>query len=586
MARSAAPYGSAKLFRHVNGPGNYLFDLWEWSGGAYGVLLGHNFDRPSRLACTLVGRRAAEFLQVRRPRSTTGYPWWTKAARGHALSFCTTGGGKNARLLTGALLTYGGNCLVLDPKGESYWITSHQRRRFGQKVYKLDPYNRANENYGAKVGVNEPSQKFNPLSSLDPRSEEFAEDVDLIADAVIFTPPNTDPHWPDSARCLVSGLIAAAVEQCPGFGAFRDVRNALTSSDAALKKQIEEIVKRNPDSLAGRKLGRFVEHADSKEIASIRSTAATQTAMFDAVKLLDAMETGPEAVDLAELVTGKVTIYVILPPGKLATHGRWMRLVVQLALRAIGNATTPPPVPVLLLLDELGTINPGAGLRSIEEAYGLLGGMGVRVWGVFQNLGQLQRDYPGSWETMIANCQFVTVQAVNDLTTARHFSDFMGQKTIEVESRSSSKGEVSRSWSLTGVPLMRPEDIMKIPSDEILILPNGAHPTIQRTLPYYLDPLYVGRFRPDPNYPAPPAIKPYDWEKEAPPMPLDTLALNIAARVVAWARGDGKQALEWAAAWARTDGAAHARAAAAQASEAVSRASAWVGAKWRQYRKS
>jgi hypothetical protein len=81
-----------------------------------------------------------------------------------------------------------------------------------------------------------------------------------------------DPHWADAARKLVAGLIEA---------------------------------KRNPNSLTGRKLRRFVEHADSKEIASIRSTAVTQTAIFDAATLLHAMETGPEAVDPEPPVTAE-----------------------------------------------------------------------------------------------------------------------------------------------------------------------------------------------------------------------------------------------------------------------------------------
>ena len=333
--------------------------------------------RPDRLTNGIV-------LGLNSSLSTQGLPWFLNQTRGHGLCFSSTGGGKNTNLITGGLLSYGGSAVVLDVKGENAAITAPRRREMGHRTVMLDPWNWVNQVYGSKGGFTEEVTKLNPMFTLDPKSKEFNDDLMLIADGIIVTPERADPHWTDSARDLIAGLMAAAVEKAPGAASFRQVRELLTGDVNKLQAVVAGIVKANPNSYAGRKLGRFVQ--STKEIASIRSTAETQTAIFDSAYLLDSMETDANAFDLADLARQKVTLYLVLPANRLQTHGRWMRLIIQLALRAIGNQTTPPAMPILFLLDELGTINPGGGLPSIEQAYGLLGGMQIRIWAFFQGV--------------------------------------------------------------------------------------------------------------------------------------------------------------------------------------------------------
>lgn len=470
-----------------NSPGSFVWEgpMREKLHGDAVLYQWVNYEDKSPIDEASTGNYDGIILGVNQPGSSDGSVWWTAAKRGHGLCFCQTGGGKNTNLITSALLTYAGSAFVLDVKGENSWITAPRRRAMGQRVVNLDPWNVINETYGYRVKSPEKRHRFNPLFTLDPGSHEFNDELNMIADALII-PDRKNSYWTDSARDLLAGLIAAAIEQAPGFATFADVRDLLTAPNEKLVAAIQEIVLERPRSIAARKLARFAEATD--EIRSIKSTTLTQTAILDAHILLNTMDQRGAGLDFRDLVRKRLTVYVVLPADKLNVYGRWMRLMVQLALTAVAKETTPPRLPVLFLLDELGTISPGGGLPMLEQAFGLLGSKGVRVWGFFQDLNQIKRDYPHSWETFIANSETIQIMRVNDMTTARYFSEFMGNKTAY-----SGTQPVSR-------PLMFPQEIMKMESDEIVILRAGKGPMKLKSIPYFKEPRFDGKFRQNPLY--------------------------------------------------------------------------------------
>ena len=274
-----------------------------------------------------------------------GWAWNPATMQGHALSFGTTRSGKGTTAIIPALLTYTGSMVVIDPKGENCWTTSDRRRKLGQRVVVLDPWNEVNRRY-AKGQAAEQVTRFNPLSTLRPDDPDFADDVAAIADALIIPDASGASHWTDSASELLSGLIAADAERHPGKASLGRIRRQITAGDEKLADEIKLLVKANPDSLGARKLQRFAGEV-TEELSGIRSTAITQTAILDAKRLTDAMETDDPPFDLAELATGKVTLYIVLPLDRLSTHGRWMRLILTLAILAISRQAEPPETQVM-----------------------------------------------------------------------------------------------------------------------------------------------------------------------------------------------------------------------------------------------
>ena len=370
-----------------------------------------------------------------------GLVWNPLKQQGHGIAWGITRSGKSV-LLAGALCCYAGSSVVIDPKGELAFTTSERRRRMKtpdgkpHRVVILDPWNEVYRKYGSKVGIYEPLTRFNPLSAIDPADPDFSDHCAAIADALVVDRSN-DPHWSDSARDFVAGCVAAAIEANPGHASLADVREMITASLSKLEGMIKTICEQTVRGLAAAKLGGFIGAGEAaagagggfaKDFGGVRSTARTQTSVLDNTRLLAGMETDDTPFDLAELATGRVTLFLVLPIDKLETHGRWLRLILTLAIRAIARQDTPPALPVIFWLDEMGTIGK---LKMVENAYGLMAGAGMRIVGFLQNISQLQEYYPDTWDTFIANSDVKITLKADDNKTTEAISTYLGKTTVE-----------------------------------------------------------------------------------------------------------------------------------------------------------
>ena len=96
-----------------------------------------------------------------------------------------------------------------------------------------------------------------------------------------------------------------------------------------------------------------------------------------------------------------MTVYLILPADRLKTFDRWLRLLIQQAITVNArNILVKPEKPVLFLLDEMASLGR---LSMVEQAYGLMAGFGMQLWGIVQDLSQLERIYGSGWQTFISN---------------------------------------------------------------------------------------------------------------------------------------------------------------------------------------
>lgn len=413
----------------------------------------------------------------------------------HMLTIAPTRAGKGTSAIIPNLLTYPGSVFVIDPKGENAWVTAERRRRMGQEVYILDPWNEITKRHGP-----ESNARFNPMAGLDPDSPDFTDDIAGLADALIIN-QGKDPHWDDSARELVAGLMAFLVEDpsTRAEASLGQTRRLLTLPREQLVALINRAVKRG--GVSARKLSRFSQ--DTNEIASVISTAITQTAFLDNTALIEAMSASD--FDFGRLASGKVSVYLVLPADKLGPYGRWLRLLVTIAIRAIARASRPSS-KVLFLLDEFGTIG---SLAAVEQAFGLMGGMGICLWPFVQDLNQLKRDYPDSWETFIANAEAVQAFHIRDNFSSDYLSRLLGVTTQEIISKHT---ETQRMLPLVGNPqyrgmedrtfqrsLMFADEIRAMREDWQLIFLRGC-PTQGALMHYYASPAFNGLYRPLPGF--------------------------------------------------------------------------------------
>lgn len=443
----------------------------------------------------------------------------------HFLSIAPTRSGKGVSLIIPNLLTYAGSSVVIDPKGENAWITAQYRREgLKQKVIILDPWDEVNRRYGDLAGQKETVARFNPLSILDPAGQHYADDLAYLSDAIIIN-QGKDPHWDDSARELVSGLIAYAVETYRRKASLPMVRMMLSKPSEEVAGIAKEAQKLGFESIAARKLGRFVN--DSREISSIISTALTQTAFLDSAALSKNLEASD--FSFSDLVNGQATIYLVLPVDKLQTYGRWLRLMVSIGIRTVARNTRPLNDPVLFMLDEFGTIGR---LSAVSQAYGLMAGLQMCVWAFVQDLVQLKRDYPDDWETFISNSEVVTLFNLMDQTSCEYFSKAFGSETVEVISEDTHKKRkewfgnpnyTSMNDKSFGRALIMPEEIRRA-QNRIGFTVNRGQPERFEKLSYHDDSDFMSRARLDPHFykiknepkkPDVPAVKELPKEQQA-----------------------------------------------------------------------
>ena len=386
----------------------------------------------------------------------------------HFLVFGPNGCGKGVRFLIPNLAVglEAQSVIVIDPKGELAYQTAEHRRNIGHEVMILNPFN--------VLGLG--SNGFNPLTTLDPKASTFYDDAAAIGEALIKI-EGKDPHWSESAQGLVVGLVMWEKLRNGDKANLENVRAMLTEGDEWIRVKGSD-GKWHPKQTAGLRVtaakmvaaggfeigslaGRFT--ADNDELASIRSTADTQTRWLLSQPVREDLKKG--GIDFRKLKERPTTVYVVLPAEWLRTHSVWLRLVIVSALRSLYRVSG---LRTVMLIDEMPALGH---LGPLEDAFGLVRGYGVQIAAVFQDLGQLKALYQERWETFIANAGVVLGFAPNDLTTADWMSRRSGQQSILAKGISQStgtssggKGSVSSGVSISeqqiGVPLFLPHQLI------------------------------------------------------------------------------------------------------------------------------
>ncbi|MGH7065499.1 MAG: type IV secretory system conjugative DNA transfer family protein [Stellaceae bacterium] len=114
------------------------------------------------------------------------------------------GSGKGAALEIPNLLVGLKGCSVLsiDPSGQNAAVCAEARRAAGNEVVCLNPFGLHVDQY---PDLN--SAGCNPLANIDPRSPFFYQDCAAVGEALIKLENDTQRHFPESARGLITGLI-------------------------------------------------------------------------------------------------------------------------------------------------------------------------------------------------------------------------------------------------------------------------------------------------------------------------------------------------------------------------------------------
>ena len=418
----------------------------------------------------------------------------------HVLAVAPSGAGKNVSLVFPMLLTWArGSVCVLDPKGESFNLTSLARKAMGQEIYRLDPFNLCGPN----------PAKFNPLDMIDPASPRALNDCAALAEAMVVRGQETDSHWSDCAAMGLSAfLYYVACTAKPSERNLLTVRELITDEDAWTGSLIDM---RQSDIGALRRLGGQMARWQDKELASILSAMNRHLQFLDS-PLVSSSLSGSD-FDPADLVNKPMTIYIILPPDQLQPLARLMRLWLTSFMRRLAQGPLQETNLVLFLLDEVGNLGEMAALKN---ALTVLRSYGVRMFFLIQSLGMLHTLFPGpkGYQTAAANFDTQIYFGIRDHETAEAVSAYIGDYTTHSRSEATTTGtnqptflalllgathateQSSNSTSVTrtevGRRLFQASEILQLPERTALILTKGVPPIAARLVRYYEDPEFFG----------------------------------------------------------------------------------------------
>jgi type IV secretion system protein VirD4 len=420
----------------------------------------------------------------------------------HLLTVAGSRAGKGTSVIIPNLLTYEGSVLVLDPKGENASLTAERRGKgrgikrggLGHEVYVIDPFKIADVNEEYRAG-------FNPFDFLDPKSPNFIDDCDSLADALIVAEPSkTNDHWNSSARLTLRGFIAwVAIDDDPKKRSLNELKRLLylppemedgAGLDDVLADMIEapEIAYGIPADTAGMLLG-----MGQDERGSVFSTVRQNIAFLSSPPMAECLASGQRTIDLEKWKFGGKSVYLCLPAGRLHRHNRFFRLFVNLLLSAIERDKRQPDLPAIMILDEMHVLGH---MSALETGVGLLAGYGVRIWSIWQDLSQLKHLYRERWETFMGNAGILQFFGLNDLTTLEYVSKRLGESSMlrlsqsEISTQQSVQGFSGESRSIQNTKLLTPDEVAYFfsrQSNNQLVLYAGADPIFMERVPYYSD---------------------------------------------------------------------------------------------------
>lgn len=337
---------------------------------------------------------------------------------GHALVLAPTGAGKKRNVLAATLLKARNPAIVLDVKGELARETAaHRRDVLGHEVRILDPW---------KIATDAPDS-FNPLDLLDPEGPEFGDDAYALARLLQDTAPLKEAYWDESAQSVVAGLIAHAAlgsgETDRSFGRVWSLANAddIIYGLAVLldtqkvhpfaRAQIAGLLALSADNTRSCILSVMQQHL--RVFSSDAVKAAVEKTSFD----LDAVREGRP-----------LTIYVCVPLAKLHSHAALLRMWLGALMDLILTRTQAPPLPTLMLLDEVGQLGR---MDQVLQAVTLARGFGLRCMLLLQSLAALRRAYPADHEVLLENCGAVLTFGHGSFGMSRQMSEMLGDVSAD-----------------------------------------------------------------------------------------------------------------------------------------------------------
>ena len=345
------------------------------------------------------------------------------------------------------------------------------------------------------------SIRFNPLFEVRKGPNEV-RDTQNIAD-ILVDPDGSEKrdHWKVSAHTLLVGTILHvlyAEKDKSLSGVARFLSNPERTLEASLGQMLAtRHLPSGPHPLVAQCAREMMDKSDN-ELAGIVSTTKTCVNLYN--DPLIARNTSTSDFRIADLMQADdpVSLYLVVPPSDIDRTRPLIRLLLnqigrRLTERMEFGASKAYRHRLLMLLDEFPSLGR---LSFFETQLAYLAGYGIKAFLIAQSLNQLEKAY-GPNNAILDNCHVRMTYTALDDRTAKRISDLVGQQTHTKTQRSFSGGKligrVSESEQEHARPLLTPDEVLRLPYEDALLLVGGVAAYRGRKIMYYLDSRFTQR---------------------------------------------------------------------------------------------
>lgn len=411
------------------------------------------------------------------------------------LLIAPTRSGKGVGTIIPNLLNWGQSVITVDIKGENFAVTSGFRAKHGQEVYKFAPFDEQFETHGCN---------FLSYVNRDPRF--VVGELQSLGYMLYPKKDGDSAFWNDAARNLFVAVSLYCIESGYSLTMGEVLRR---SSGGGRPKEFWQAIVDKAATPAGEPLSesclnslrQFVGNSDNT-LTSILSTFSAPLGVFSN-PVVDAA-TSRDDFDLRNIRRKKMSIYVVIPPNRLAEAGLLINLFFSLVIDQ-NTKVLPETDPslkylALLLLDEF----PAMGrVDKFEKSVGYIAGYGLRALTIAQSMSQLKnRDLYGEEgaRTLVTNHMIQIMYAPREQQDATEYSEILGYNTEDGTSKGTSRGpgSLTRSENVSDQKraLMLPQELREMGESRVIVMSDNCKPVFADKITYYKDPVFMARLLP------------------------------------------------------------------------------------------
>ncbi|MEQ8328105.1 MAG: type IV secretory system conjugative DNA transfer family protein [Parvibaculum sp.] len=420
-----------------------------------------------------------------------------------------------------AINALGQPILWLDPRGEIGAISIHVLAPAGQYGCYWNPMRIA--------GL--PNHSLNPLDILDAQSERFHADTKFICEGLIALSGSANGQYFElRAREWLGVIIKVLVEQhgWVSFPMLWRAINMIEGNPSEWADVLERMLASRFEDVRRVAAEMLTKQQESpKEFGSILGEIYAHLSFLNDPVLLASLEGGDFSLkDLCRRVP-VTSVFLNVPGEYLRIWSPLIRVIVTVVQLYKSRDLTARRITVIM--DEAGQLGR---FEALLSGFTFGRGFGVRMWALFQDIGQIVRNFDQTAvQSLMGSAQVRQFFGLRDFETAELVSKMLGNETLSYDGYEYQQNAKREKWNAArealfggdafgqafdyahfkrnaehrtkqGRPLLMPEEVFALPENRQVLFISGldVNPILGEKYPYFERRENAGRYLPNPMH--------------------------------------------------------------------------------------